>query len=153
MGRASGTCCLLIGEGWMFCWALLPLIHLLRTSLAPSDLLPLVSPAGTGCHPLVSSLLGDHLGYWREELVAWCLSFNSRRIWAMRCSLCCMRDIHCVFSFLLLSVGWNVVQAVTYCSPSRKDHCFSLSLLIIFIHMNKKSWLKSCWAGLISSSQ
>lgn len=65
-----------------------------------------------------------------------------------------MRYIHCAFRrFLLFSVGWNVVQAVTYCSPSRKDHCISLSLLIIFMHKKKKSWLKSCWAGLISSPQ
>lgn len=43
------------------------------------DLLPLVSPPGTGCHPLVSSPLGDHLGHWREELVTWCFPFNSGR--------------------------------------------------------------------------
>lgn len=74
----------------------------------------------------------------------------------MQSSLCWMRDIHCVFWFLLFfwfffPVLWNVVGAVTHCSPSRKDHCFSLSVLIIFMHMKKKSWLKTCGAGFISS--
>lgn len=147
----------------MFCLAVLGLQGFLTSPpiatppphlFTPLDLLPLVSPPGTGCHPLVSSLLGDHLGRWREELVTWCLSFNSgrryqRRIGGMWCSLHCMRNKHSEGFFF--SRGWNVVQAVTYCSPSRKDHCISLSLLIIFMH--KKSWLKSCWVGLISSPQ
>lgn len=46
---------------------LLSLISLLLNLFNPLALLLLVSPAGTGCHLLVSFLPGAHLRCWREQ--------------------------------------------------------------------------------------
>lgn len=90
-GQACSTCHLLIGRGWMFCLPLsdshvlsplLSLIPLLPNLFTPLALLLPVSPAGTECHLLVSSLLGAHLGNWtvqHKEVLPWCLQF--RKCW------------------------------------------------------------------------
>lgn len=82
--------------------------------------------------------------YW--NLIQRCFFlYSPPSLWGTQYSVC--RVLYCVFRTFSSFFLW----AVTY--PTRKDHCFSLTLLIIFMHMNKMSWLKSCWAGLISSAQ